>query len=118
MGSFEKPIHTPNEKEEARHKTRQEAVRKDIEICLGVLHGRWRMLRMENQYWFKEDIAGMSECCIILLNMIIKMNEENLFYGEFYKGGNVVLLEEFYTESAAKNGGKMDGGKSCDTWKQ
>lgn len=32
------------------------------------------MLLLESKHWFRDDIAGISECCDVPRNMIIKMN--------------------------------------------
>jgi len=48
-------------------------VRKDIELCFGVLVQHFKMLQQPIQYWYLEDIVNILKCCVILHNMTGKV---------------------------------------------
>lgn len=40
------------------------------------------MLRLETKYWYGKDIFGISESCVLLLNMVIVINSETTFVAD------------------------------------
>lgn len=54
------------------------------------------MIRLENQYWYRDEIIRMSEACIIIHNMTISMNYSNEFEAEMEDKGCVEIYEELY----------------------
>lgn len=49
--NFAKPVHKPTNRVEGSYSKRQEAIRKDIKRCFGVLQARFRVLRQESALW-------------------------------------------------------------------
>lgn len=58
----------------------------------------WHVLRLENQHWYLEDIVGMSGCCVIIRNMLIKINYEDLFESKEPAGAPVDAVRKFFTQ--------------------
>ena len=50
----------------------QEAVRKDIERCFGVLVKRFHILKRPLRFWTRSKIGDVLDCCIILHNMCVE----------------------------------------------
>lgn len=73
---FAKPIHHPTTVQEKEYSKLQESVRKDVERCFGVLQSRFEILRRENRRWDVNEVARISETCVILHNMLVKMVED------------------------------------------
>lgn len=91
---FAKPIHQPTTDQEQVYTKRQEAIRKDIERCFGVIQARFEVLRRENRRWVKGDIVRTSEVCAILHNMLINMEKS----GEVFDEENDNLVMEMYND--------------------
>ncbi|KAE8904668.1 hypothetical protein PF002_g22338 [Phytophthora fragariae] len=49
----------------------QEACRKDVERCFGVLQVRWYMLDTPCRLWSANDVETVMKACVILHNMIV-----------------------------------------------
>jgi Plant transposon protein len=75
-GIFAKPVKAPSSSMERHYTIRQEAVRKDIERCFGVLQARFNVLRVERKQWNKEDAIKEGMACVILHNMIVEFVRE------------------------------------------
>ena len=73
------PIHQAQSKGEKTYTKRQEGRRKDIERAFGVLQARFRILRLENHRWDREEIIGISNTCVILHNLLIRMSQRGCF---------------------------------------
>ena len=73
------PIHSADNVRESRFSAKQEGRRKDIERAFGVIQGRFKSLRYEDFRWFKSSIITSSHTCVILHNMIVRMNQEGYF---------------------------------------
>lgn len=54
----------------------------------------------------------MSECCVILRNMLIKMNDEDIFESADSAGAPVDVLQEFHTQVDPVHGIVEDEGDS------
>lgn len=79
--------------------TARKAVRKYTERCFGVLKARFKVLRVDNNFWYREDVAGMTEICIIIQNLLVRMAQKGLFEGEIEdEDGNVNKISQFYQE--------------------
>jgi len=61
---------TAREKKYALH---QEAVRKDIKRCFGVLVQHFKILQQPIHYWYLEDSVKILKCCVILHNMTVEV---------------------------------------------
>ena len=96
---FAKPLSVPVNEKEARYTKCQEAVRKDIERCFGVLQARFHALRGERKEWRKSDIVLMGQACVILHNMIIDMGKRGLLASERDESGRVLTCSEIVEES-------------------
>jgi Plant transposon protein len=55
----------------------QEAVRKDVERCFGVLQARFGVLTQPGRLWDREMIQMVWYACVIMHNMIIEDQENN-----------------------------------------
>lgn len=91
---FAKPIHHPMNEREKVYTKRQEAIRKDIERCFGVLQSRFEVLRRENRRWTKGDVVRTSEVCAIIHNMLVKMVEAGDVMDD--DGDNIIM--ELYND--------------------
>ena len=92
---FAKPIHQSTSTKESNYSVRQEAVRKDVERLFGVLQTRFEILRREMRKWDFNELVRITNVCIILHNMIVRM-QQNGDFEEEAQGVDVVteLLEE------------------------
>uniref|UniRef100_H3G773 DDE Tnp4 domain-containing protein n=1 Tax=Phytophthora ramorum TaxID=164328 RepID=H3G773_PHYRM len=69
---FVKPIKKPHGLKQKHFVKRQEACRKDVERCFGVLQARWRIIDTPCRLWRADAMAQVMHDCIILHNMIIE----------------------------------------------
>ncbi len=79
---FAKPIHNAVNIIKKFFSARQEATRKDVERLFGVLQSRFGVLRLEFETWDLTTIIAISNTCVILHNMIIRMQQDGEFYEE------------------------------------
>jgi hypothetical protein len=54
----------------------QEAARKDVERCFGVLRSKFRIIQQAGRLWSPQDINTIMRACIILHNMIIESERD------------------------------------------
>ena len=93
---FAKPISTPTNSAERLYTSVQEATRKDIERCFGVLQARFNVLRQENKMWYLDQIVTQSQACVIIHNLIVTMQKNGDFTDEKEADGSAVnVLTEF-----------------------
>lgn len=92
---FVKPIHHPVDEHERTFTKNQEAIRKDIERCFGVLQARFGVLRRENRRWDVNEVVGISNACVVLHNMLVNLISLGGLNAE-ENDGNV--LTELYDE--------------------
>lgn len=91
---FVKPIHAPTSEAESKLTKHQEAVRKDVERCFGVLQARFKVLRLESHWWDLQDIVATSETCVIIHNLLICMRKNGTLEVDSGEEG-IDLLTEF-----------------------
>ena len=91
---FAKPIHQPTDEGQKCYTKRQEAIRKDIERCFGVMQARFEIIRRENRRWDKNEVVMISEVCSILHNMIIRM----VRLGEVVCEDGTDIVQDLYNE--------------------
>ena len=61
------------------------------------------MLRKESFLWFKKDVLAVSETCVILHNMLVRLNQEGIFQDEASEDGEVInLVTELYDEERSR----------------
>ena len=68
---FVQSIHLPEDEKRSHFAKRQEAVRKDVERCFGVLQARFAIIKNMCRHWSMEVIADIMFACCILHNMIL-----------------------------------------------
>lgn len=69
------PIPDSEVKREQRFSGLQECFRKSIECCFGILQGRFSITRKENFRWELDEVVRISNCCVILHNMWIRIRQ-------------------------------------------
>ena len=52
----------------------QESIRKDIERLFGILQSRFEILRRENRRWELHETIRISNCCVILHNIMVRLS--------------------------------------------
>jgi hypothetical protein len=72
-------IHSPGDEKRAHFAKRQEASRKDVEQCFGVLQTRVAIIRNPCRMWSMDTILDVMFACCILHNMIVE--DENSVQG-------------------------------------
>jgi hypothetical protein len=72
---FIQSIHMPQDEKRAHFAERQEAVRKDVERCFGVLQARFAIIRNPCRHWSMAIISDIMFTCCILHNMILEDEE-------------------------------------------
>lgn len=92
---YVKPIHKAPTKQKEFFSARQEATRKDVERLFGVLQARFGILRLELEEWYFDDIIAISNTCVILHNLIVRMQQNGEFYEEV---GDTNVVKELCTE--------------------
>jgi len=68
---FVQSIHNPQDEKMKHFAQRQEACRKDVERCFGVLQARFAIIRNPCRQWGMQGISDIMFACCILHNMII-----------------------------------------------
>lgn len=98
---FVLPNHAPLNDREVHMTKRQEAVRKDVERFFGCLQGRFRIIRQERHEWSDTQLILISQVCVILHNMIVKMSLRGELSEELDENGvpqsESELLHEFFS---------------------
>jgi hypothetical protein len=108
---FVQSIHMPGDEKRKHFASRQEACRKDVERCFGVLQARFAIIRNPCRQWSMETIADIMFTCCILHNMILDDEHdvpglENILACEF--GGNVPLRRGLSFEELTTNTIKIE----------
>jgi hypothetical protein len=95
-------IHLAPDEKRAYFSERQEAVRKDIERCFGMLQSRFAIVRNPSRHWTMEVINDIMHTCCILHNMIVEDEQ------------NVEGLEDIIAELQGNEGIHVQRGLSFD----
>ena len=90
---FSKPIQNTNVRKERKYSRIQEAARKDVERLFGVVQSRFEILRRELRKWELDDVVTIANACMILHNLIVRMQVNGDFRDE---AGGSNLITEFY----------------------
>ncbi len=61
----------------------QEAARKDVERCFGVLQARFAIVKGPARFWKDSDLHAIMTTCIILHNMIVDDERDELLEDGF-----------------------------------
>eukprot|EP00918_Siedleckia_nematoides_P027264 GHVU01058723.1.p1 GENE.GHVU01058723.1~~GHVU01058723.1.p1 ORF type:complete len:253 (+),score=24.00 GHVU01058723.1:687-1445(+) len=69
---FQKSISDPEGEKRKHYTTRQEATRKDVERCFGVLEARFNILSQPARTWDSEFMRKVWRCCVIVHNMVVE----------------------------------------------
>lgn len=70
---FVLPNHASLNERDVHLTQRQEGVRKDVERFFGCLQERFKIMRQERHEWSDSQLILISQVCVILHNMILKM---------------------------------------------
>ena len=79
--------------EERKYSRNQEALWKDLERFFGVIRSKFEILRPEMRGWDVEDVVKISQICVIMHNMIVRLQQNGDFRNE---AGGQDLIREFY----------------------
>lgn len=94
---FARPIHDPDDRE--KYTEAQEALRQDIERAFVVLQARFHVLRKGPFLWNKSNVLAVSHICVIIHNMLVRLNQERIFQNETMEDGETIdLLTELYNK--------------------
>ena len=89
MSIFVKSLSAPINPKQKLFVQEQEALRKDVERCFGVLQARFRIVDLPCRLWHKNAMMNVMQACIILHNMIIEdeldSGEDDIFRHLFQK---------------------------------
>jgi hypothetical protein len=101
----------PGDEKKKHFASRQEACRKDVERCFGVLQARFAIIRNPCRQWSMNIIADIMFACYILHNMILDDEQdvpglENILAPEF--GGNVPLRRGLSFEELATSTSEIE----------
>ena len=69
---FVQSIHEPSDEKRKHFAKRQEACRKDVERCFGVLHACFSIIQNPYRQWSMDTISDIMFACCILQNMILE----------------------------------------------
>jgi hypothetical protein len=69
---FVQSIHEPGDEKRKHFAKRQEACRKDVERCFGVLQARFSIIRNPCRQWSMDTKSDIMFACCILHNMILE----------------------------------------------
>ena len=69
---FIQTIHDPQGEKRQHYAKMQEATRKDVERCFGVLQARWGIIQNPSRLWHLRTIQDILIACVIMHNMIIE----------------------------------------------
>lgn len=73
---FVQTIHMAPDEKRAYFSQRQEAVRKDVERCFGVLQARFAIIRNPCRQWSMDVICDIMFTCCMLHNMIVEDEQD------------------------------------------
>jgi hypothetical protein len=74
---FVQSIHEPADEKRAHYSKVQEACRKDVERCFGVLQSRFAIIQNPSRHWSQDTISDIMIACVVLHNMVIEDEQEN-----------------------------------------
>jgi hypothetical protein len=96
---FVQSIHLPPDEKQSHFAERQEAVRKDVERCFGVLQARFAIIWNPSRHWSMEVISNIMFTCCILHNMILEDEKDvqGLEYIISELEGNVLPMQRGLT---------------------
>ncbi|CDF41420.1 unnamed protein product [Chondrus crispus] len=84
---FIKTFKSPQSAEQSAFAQAQEAVRKDVERAFGVLVQQFQIVAKPINLWYRDDIAAVVKCCVILHNMTVEARRNS------YEPGMVHLMQ-------------------------
>lgn len=97
MGNIFVPNIPPLCESESRYTTLQEALRKDIERCFGVLQAKFETFCKESHYWDNKFIFRVSGVCFTFHNMVVRLHKYGAFdNGCKYSQTEVDIISQFY----------------------
>lgn len=76
---------------------RQKGRRKDIERAFGAMQAWFKVFRYADHSWDKDDIIESSYACIIIHNILVRMNEAGNFTKDIeQQNGNLDIIREMH----------------------
>lgn len=72
---FALPLPKSTDPLEKQYSFKQESIRKDVERLFGILQSRFEILRRENRRWELYETIRISNTCVVLHNMMIRMRQ-------------------------------------------
>lgn len=91
-----KPVHRTETPVERRSSQRQETVRKYVKRMFGVLQSLSDILGRKTWYWDLEEIICITKTCVILHNLIVRMQHNVAFSNESAKTD--IIMESYELE--------------------
>jgi hypothetical protein len=82
MATLVQTISQPQGQKKKQFALMQEAARKDVERCFGVLQARFAIIKGPARFWKKADLHSIMTACIILHNMIVEDEQEEVSNAE------------------------------------
>ena len=76
--TFAKPISKPQGKKELIFHNAQAAARKDVESAFGILQSQFAIVRGSSRFWDQQRLWYIMTTCVIMHNMIMRMNEDKI----------------------------------------
>jgi hypothetical protein len=67
-----KSVSGPVSNKQTMFAAQQEACRKDVERCFGVLQAKWKILYYAARLWNQRDLNTIMWACVILHNMVVE----------------------------------------------
>ena len=77
LSCFVQTIEAPANPKETHFAQRQEATRKDVERCFGVLQARFDIIKQPCRLWDKGSLELIMKTCVILHNLILTYENKN-----------------------------------------
>ena len=105
LARFVKPLSEPLGRRETKYAAWQESSRKDVERGFGVLQRKFHILVHPFELWFRDDIANIVHCCVVLHNMMV---EERVSRSEIERAG-------FYELSNSEDDLPLEGDEAEET---
>ena len=89
-------IHSPQDEKRSHYAKVQEATRKDVERCFGVLQARFAIIANPCRQWDTNTMQDIMQACIILHNMIVENESGEEGLELYFKINSKYKLEEVY----------------------
>lgn len=96
-------MHKAEKEAERAYLARQKSVQKDVERLLGVLHLLFEILSREIRMWYIDEIFRVSDFCVIVYNIIRRMQQNGNFDEDADRTDLVTEMYDMEQEAAQKS---------------